>query len=152
MRSRPKAGIAGDLHDQAMRLCGLAIASEGLGRRAAYRRAHRLEVEAARLTEAEPSRGILWRSAAWLALDAGKPAGAAWAAQRGLDSPGDLPKRYRRELVEVLRVALERLQRLASINPRDLGVQLRRSGWLRDDRSVMPLTTTPAPGSGRGTR
>lgn len=130
--------IAVDLHDQAMRLCDLAISSEGLGRRAAYRRAHRLEVEAARLTVAEPSRGILWRSAAWLALDAGNQAGAAWAAIEGLDSPGALSTRVRRELVEVLRTALAHLQRLAGISPDALDVQILRLGWQRADLEATP--------------
>lgn len=105
------------LHGQAMRLWEAGNAAPGICRRMAFRRAFRLEARAAQLEGERPSSGILWRSAAWIALDADNPTGAAWAALHGLGMPFDLPNRVRCELVQVLRLAMRRVEREGLVRP-----------------------------------
>jgi hypothetical protein len=64
-----------ELHEQAMKLAEQAVA---LNRGAADR-----EEQAAFGAEDEPTRSVLYRSAAWLALAADQPARAARLAQEG---------------------------------------------------------------------
>lgn len=81
-----------DLHDQAMELAQLALVARHTGdpqRAAALAgQAYPLEAQAADGVPddaaTEPTRGILYRSAAWLALDAGQPEEAIRLAERGL--------------------------------------------------------------------
>lgn len=91
-------------HDEAMALTDAADALRRAGDPrcvATFARAADLEREAAELAgTSEPSRAILYRSAAWLALAAGDPDGAALLALDGLD--GDGP---RADLLAVLRAA-----------------------------------------------
>lgn len=118
---RPAVGyvrfVSARLHDQAIRLWEAASAAGGICRRMAFRRAFRLEAKAAQLEGAWPSSGILWRSAAWMALDANNPTGAVWAALHGLDLPFDLSSRVRRELVQVLRLATRMAQLKGLVRP-----------------------------------
>lgn len=65
-----------------------------------YKAAYRLELKAAQLTDGEPSRGVLYRSAAWLACNAGMYMEALQTAQIGLD--GQPYPEIRDELMEVL--------------------------------------------------
>lgn len=83
------------LHDEAMAAC------DGQD----FTRAMELEERAALEAGAsEPSRAILYRSAAWCAMSAGRPADALRLAQRGLEGAA-VPGRARRELKEVLAAA-----------------------------------------------
>jgi hypothetical protein len=98
------------LHDEAMALADEADAllkqARGLYAQAAWK-----ELKAAELAgDSEPSRSILYRSAAWLELSAGSFERAAWIARRGLD--GQPAPRLREEL----RVVLERAECLQAMN------------------------------------
>lgn len=87
-----------------MRAAQLAdnLLSQGMSAPAAacYLRALRLEVQAAAAVAVQPDRAILLRSAAWLAISAGRPADAARLAAIGLADPA-APERVRSELREV---------------------------------------------------
>jgi hypothetical protein len=75
------------LHDQAMDLAWQADRMKWWFPRGADRlfaRAYRLERHAASMCVREPSRGILWRSAGWLAFAAGMRRQARRAVARGL--------------------------------------------------------------------
>lgn len=74
-------------HDAAMRAADEADRATGDVARLLYLRAMQLERQAAEAVEAEPSRGILHRSAATLALRAGEPEIATAIALRGLRPP-----------------------------------------------------------------
>ena len=101
-----------DLHDQAMDLSHRADCARDAGdhddARALYAAALDLERRAAESVVSEPSRGILHRSAAWLALEVGEPGEAARLALAGLAAQG-VPERVRRELRDVLAAAREQL-------------------------------------------
>lgn len=77
-----------DLHNAAMALADDAEALRREGNadmaRATFADAYDLERQAADAADEEPSRGILYRSAAWLALDAGRADLAADAVTAGL--------------------------------------------------------------------
>lgn len=72
--------------------------------KACFSEAMALEREAAELCESQPSRSILLRSAAWLALSAGDSKEAKRLAEKGLSDP-DVPERMRSELRDVLEKA-----------------------------------------------
>ena len=99
------------LHDEAMALAQLALVARHTGdlaRAAALaREACGLEAQAASLVpegaDSEPTRSILHRSAAWLALDANLPEEAIRLAERGL--AGSPPAAIAVELKEVLAAA-----------------------------------------------
>jgi hypothetical protein len=78
--------------------------------RALFREAHQLEAEAAKKTHVEPSRGVLFRSAAWLALEAGDAREAECCAASGLASM-ELPDGAAIELRAVMEEARLRLHR-----------------------------------------
>lgn len=77
-----------DLHNAAMDIADDADRLRRSGRtdlaRAAFSDAYDLERQAADAADEEPSRGILYRSAAWLAIEAGRPEDAADATLAGL--------------------------------------------------------------------
>lgn len=93
-------------HEAAMALADRADAANRRVR-ALFLAASVEEEEAAKLSEAsEPSRSILYRSAAWLALNAGDPARALELARRGLRrSVLPVPPAIAAELRAVGRVA-----------------------------------------------
>ena len=102
------------LHEEAM-----ALADEGdrlrhrgdpVGATRVFVRALETEREAAQQEDTEPSRGILLRSAAWLALEADQPREAERIAAEGLRSP-DVSDRVANELRAVMEVAWMRLNR-----------------------------------------
>lgn len=68
------------------------------------------EYQAALLAETEPSRSILRRSAAWIAIEYGDAARAKYIAEEGLALEG-VPNRVRRELEEVLERAEADIQK-----------------------------------------
>jgi hypothetical protein len=86
-------------HDAAMYLCDAADERRRKGRRvkgaarvevnadvaATLAAAARAEASAAGFCDEEPSRAVLFRSAAWLALDAGDARRAARLARKGLE-------------------------------------------------------------------
>lgn len=73
-----------------------------------YARALEMERDVAVAEQTQPSRGILLRSAAWLALDANQPEEALRLARLGL-ADADVPERYRTQLQEVAAAAQEAL-------------------------------------------
>ena len=99
------------LHDEAMELAHHALVARQMGdlERAAtlVREAFGLEAQAVDLVpggaDSEPTRSILYRSAAWLALDANLPAEAIRLAERGL--AGSPPAAIAVELEEALATA-----------------------------------------------
>ena len=99
------------LHDEAMALAQLALVARHSGGQeravALAREAFGFEAQAADLVPAgvdsEPTRSILYRSAAWLALDAKLPDEAVRLAERGL--AGSPPASIAAELNEVLAMA-----------------------------------------------
>lgn len=95
------------LHDDAMTLADLADRYHAAGldelARSMLTAAADLDRRAAALETTEPSRGILHRSAAWLALQAGYPGTAAVLARAGL--AGAPCGRVANELREVLDAA-----------------------------------------------
>lgn len=97
---------ATDRHEAAMTLADRADAANRRVR-ALFLAASVEEEEAAKLADAsEPSRSILYRSAAWLALNAGDPARALDLARRGLRrSVLPVPPEIAAELRAVGRVA-----------------------------------------------
>lgn len=99
-----------DIHQQAM-----SCADDGdQARRAGdeesaqshYARALEMERDVAVAEQTQPSRGILLRSAAWLALDANQPDEALRLAHLGL-ADADVPEGYRTQLHEVAAAAQE---------------------------------------------
>jgi hypothetical protein len=103
-----------EMHRQAMDLADEADRARRVGDEALARnrfsQAASLESDAARLTSAEPSRGILYRSAAWLALEAGDARRAEVSAARGLAGP-DVHQETAAELRAVMEDARLRLSR-----------------------------------------
>lgn len=99
------------LHDAAMKLSDEGDAHRRAGRhddaRAVFASAMESERAAAMLARNTQSCGILWRSAAWLALDAGEVEQAERFAALGLSS-ADLDDRTAEELRAVLRDAWAR--------------------------------------------
>lgn len=99
-----------ELHDRAMDLCERADRLRDAGKpylaRSLYLTAMELDREAAERELTQPSRAILHRSAAWLAIQAGDPGEGARLATDGLAGHG-IPERVRRELVDVRRAARE---------------------------------------------
>ena len=99
------------LHDDALALVQLALVARHSGDQeravALAREAFGFEAQAADLVPAgvdsEPTRSILYRSAAWLALDARLPDEAVRLAERGLT--GSPPGSIAAELKEVLAMA-----------------------------------------------
>ena len=99
------------LHDAAMELAQLVLVARHTGDRereaALAWEAYEREAQAAGLvpdgTASEPTRSILYRSAAWLALDANLPDEAVRLAERGL--AGSPPAAIAVELKEVLAAA-----------------------------------------------
>lgn len=95
---------AGALHDLAMDCCDvatLARLSNDMDKSRAYLyQAYLLEMKAARLVAVEPSRSILYRSAASLALEIGAHEAARNLAVEGLK--GDPTPQLQSELKEVL--------------------------------------------------
>lgn len=67
-----------------------------------------MERKAAEICRTQPSRGILFRSAAWLAISAGNPVESKRLAEEGLSDP-DVPERVRSELQEVLEKACSQI-------------------------------------------
>ena len=104
---RKTCQIVEELHEEAMNLVDLAVAAqrEGKPSLAIFRHALTLEIEAAGLVTIEPSRSILYRSAAALALEAGKAQEAERLATLGLD--GDPPPEIAAELREFIGAAKE---------------------------------------------
>ena len=104
------------LHDEAMELAQLALVARHTGdlARAATlaREAFGLEAQAADLVPdgaaSEPTRSILYRSAAWLALQANLPDEALRLAERGL--AGSPPALIAAELEEALATARLKIQ------------------------------------------
>lgn len=100
------------LHDEAMKISDegdlLRRRGDEAGAIRAFAHALTVEREAAILEESEPSRGILFRSAAWLALEADQPREAERLAAEGLRSP-TLSDRVARELRAVITEAWARL-------------------------------------------
>ncbi len=99
------------LHDEAMELAQLALVARHTGnveRAAALaREAFGREAQAADLVpegvDSEPTRSILYRSAAWLALQANLPDEAVRLAERGL--AGSPPASIAAEIEEALATA-----------------------------------------------
>ncbi|HML21842.1 MAG TPA: hypothetical protein PKD09_09350 [Aggregatilinea sp.] len=99
------------LHERAMALADDALIARTRGEMSRVkrlsRRAFRLERRAAQSVplapESEPTRSILYRSAAWLALDSGAPEDALEMVKFGL--AGDPPILVRRELFDARRHA-----------------------------------------------
>lgn len=79
-------------HDRAMDLCaqGDALAKAGAldAARALYAEALPLARAAAEAEQTEPSRAVLYRSAAWVAVAAGDPREAYRLAEAGLSGEG----------------------------------------------------------------
>lgn len=100
-------GVPG-LHDTAMGLAEVGDKLRRLGHFEAavqsFRGALKLERLAAEREKTEPSRGILFRSAAWLAREAGDPQESNRLAVEGLAGKKVNP-RTRRELQEVAKKA-----------------------------------------------
>lgn len=72
-----------------------------------YQSAYVLEFDAACRTDVQPSRAILFRSAAWLALHAGFPAITVAVAKLGLlDAPSEIAE----ELEEALKAGVKAQQ------------------------------------------
>jgi hypothetical protein len=96
-----RARDATELHRRAMGAAEAALVSRKAGQHEAatwcYRTALLLEQEAAGLVELEPTRSVLYRSAAHLAIEAGEPGEAIRLADIGL--AGDPPAAIREELV-----------------------------------------------------
>ena len=103
-----RATSADDLHEAAMRYADEGVAARKHGDEDAALRAFAAatdsERRAAQSSKTEPSRGILYRSAAWLALEAQVPSAAEQSARAGLESP-DLSDRVANELRAVLAAA-----------------------------------------------
>jgi len=99
---------AGDLHERAMETADQADAAKRAHHvdeaKALFRQACALESEAAESLmdkyEAEPTRSVLFRSAASLAIEAGQSAHAAYLVARGLE--GTPPEEIREELRDLL--------------------------------------------------
>lgn len=99
-----------DLHDRAMQLAGQAfhakLHDDLSNARDLFRQAYALEAEAATATPTteEPTRSVLHRSAAALALDAGLLTEAEQMAQAGLagQPPDDIAEELRGLLAQVL--------------------------------------------------
>ncbi len=81
------------------------------GARAHYARGLALEREAALAEHTQPWRGMLLRSAAWLAVNAGELEEALRLARLGLED-ADVPERTRAELQEVVDEATTALRHL----------------------------------------
>ena len=94
-----------EFHERAMVLADQGDLSRQRGEhaqaRAAWREAMAVERMAAEAEPTEPSRGILYRSAAWLALNAGEQQEAERLARAGLEGDG-VPERLESQLREVL--------------------------------------------------
>jgi YGGT family len=103
----------GELHDQAMELADKAFIAKRRGDLAAaqelHRRAFRLEAQAADLVKddlsAEPTRSVLYRSAAAMAIDAGEVEEARRLVDEALS--GYPPREIEQELLALLDVILE---------------------------------------------
>lgn len=102
------------LHEEAMELADegdrLRRRGDPNGAARAFGRALEAERQAAESEKTEPSRGILFRSAAWLALEADQPREAKRLAAEGLQSP-EVSERVATELRGVMEVAWGRLNR-----------------------------------------
>lgn len=85
-------------------------AANPTGAKHAYVRAFALEVDAASEVKAQPSRAILYRSAAWLAMNAGLAVTAKLTATAGLE--GAHPE-IAAELREVIAAAEAEIARVA---------------------------------------
>jgi hypothetical protein len=100
------------LHDEAMLLAEQADGARRAGDHAAAKRLFQLSLEkdrtAAESELTQPSRCILFRSAAWLALEAEDPAEAERMAAKGLSDVGT-PERVKNELRQVAEEARLRL-------------------------------------------
>lgn len=100
--------LSAGLHERAMSAAdrGDALRQWGddAGARGAFHEAMVLEAQAAEAESTEPSRGILHRGAAWLAVAAEELAEAERLALAGLAS-AELPERVQQELMEVLEAA-----------------------------------------------
>lgn len=100
------------LHDRAMELADAGDAARRSGEydaaRELFRNALQLERDAAEFESTEPSRSILFRSAAWLALEAEEPQEAERLAACGL-ATRDVPDRLRSELRAVAEEARMRI-------------------------------------------
>ena len=96
------------LHEEAMELADqgdrLRRRGDAEGAARAFGRALEAEREAAQLESTEPSRSILFRSAAWLALEADQPREAERLAAEGLRS-SEVSDRVANELRAVMEVA-----------------------------------------------
>jgi hypothetical protein len=105
-----------ELHNAAMDLAYLADRAEQIGDLCLVKdlRVHaaRLGAEAASKATTEPSRSILYRSAAWLASNAGMYEEAIQLAEIGLmpHPHGDIPKRVLHELEEARAFASSKLR------------------------------------------
>lgn len=104
-RSAELHDLAMDLSDQGDRLRRQGAHDDA---RAAFQRALDAEREAALIEQTEPSRGILLRSAAWLALEAEHPREAERLAAIGLTTL-DLSERVANELRAVMEDARVRM-------------------------------------------
>lgn len=94
-------------HDMAMQFADHGDYCRKRGREAdsieAFMYALTCERRAASMESTQPGRGIMLRSAAWLAIDARVPALGLELAQEGLAS--DPPERLRHELLEAMEAA-----------------------------------------------
>ncbi len=89
-----------ELHNQAMDLAEQAMVDpESPLNKSRYLKAARLESEAAANFNKEPTRGVLYRSAAWLSANAGDYKSAIMHAESGLE--GTPPPEIAEELIEV---------------------------------------------------
>jgi hypothetical protein len=102
------------MHDEAMAIANLGLLARRKGHedqaQLLFRQAFQLELEIAHIiapTDLEPSRSIIHRSAATLALDCGEVRTAEKLIAAGL--AGNPPEAIARELRELLRQVLEQM-------------------------------------------
>ena len=102
-----------DLHNEAMALAFEADAARKAGNLAEaaehFARAMDVQRRAAELETTQPSRAIMFRSAAWLAVEAGKLRAAERIAMYALVDDG-IPARVQEELREVCREVRVRVE------------------------------------------
>lgn len=108
-----------DLHDQAMEIADDADIARRKGKleeaQALYRQAYELELQVAQQVTVEPSRSVMYRSAASLALECGLLDEAQTLAQSGL--AGQPPIEILEELQEII-IDIELRRRQNTVQPR----------------------------------
>lgn len=96
-----------ELHFEAMaeadRAIDLSAKGDHEAAKKAFTNACALDTQAAEKSTDPTSRAVCYRSAAWLALDAGGPARAVALADKGLEKPA--PKRFMLELESIREIA-----------------------------------------------